>query len=249
LGQNGNFGFHQGFNLVLPIPVFHYHPLCNQLAAQFGMRFVQSNFYGDQTAGAFRDSGRYQSFMTAGLFRRADEWCPVNLGVVIDWMRDDYYYPQEAELSQIRFEVSGFSCWGSELGLAFSFSGRDEDIVFIDNNERVFGLQATDTYTVFLRRPLENFGEWRIWGGPTGNGDGLLGAEFWLPVSDSVALEGGFNYLFADERDAHGQTEDAYALGLSLVWYPACRARCAASARYRPLLGVAGNGRFFVDRK
>jgi hypothetical protein len=243
-GVNGNFGFSQGFNLAAPLPLFHYHPLCHNIGMQFGMRFVQSNLNGHFADGNFNDDPREQMFVTAGLFKRANEHSPWQYGIAYDWMHDDYFY--QADVSQLRLEVSRFGWCGNEVGIMAAFRAGDDNVVL---PQQSFTLEANDYYAVFLRRALACDGEWKVYAGPTGNGDGMLGAEVWLPVSDTFALEGGATYVFAKEGQPTAQSQDSYAIGLNLIWYPYRRARCAAGSPFRPLIDVADNGNFFLERQ
>ena len=43
-------------------------------------------------------------------------------------------------------------------------------------------LNPTDMFILYLRRNFENGGDGRLWGGVTGNGDGLLGVDLWVPL-------------------------------------------------------------------
>lgn len=243
-GQQGNFGIHEGFNLGAPFPLLDCHPLCHNIGMQFGMRFLQSNFQGDRATGGFIDEGRYQSFLTAGLFRRANEYSPWQFGIAYDWQHDQYYY--EEDFSQIRFEISRFGWCGNEVGVTLAFGGEERVVNAAQQN---FKLRPTDYYLLFLRRSLGCDGEWRVYAGPTGVGDGIFGGEFMLPVSDCLAIEGSATFMFPGEANSTGQREETSAIGLNFVWYPYRRGRCAVGSPFRPLLGVGDNGRFFVDRR
>ncbi|MFP6665798.1 MAG: DUF6666 family protein [Pirellulales bacterium] len=246
-GVNGSFGFSEGFNISAPLPLFDCRSYCHTVGMQFGMRFVQSNLNGHVADSNFHDDPREQVFMTAGLFKRADEHSPWQYGLVYDQMVDDYYY--QADIGQLRMEVSRFGWCGNEVGIMAAFRIGEDDAVPSLRGDQPFTLGPNDYYTVFLRRALLCDGEWRVYAGPSGEGDGLMGAEFWLPVNDSVALEGGVTYVFAEEGQPTAQQEDSYSIGLNLVWYPCRRARCAAGSPFRPLIGVASNGTFLSERR
>ena len=82
--------------------------------------------------------------------------------------------------------------------------------------------------------------------GFTGNGEGLIGADFKVPLTVSWALQGEFTYLIPKDgsnRQAHLQ--EAWNVGISLVWYPGVR-KAVGNDYFRPLFDVADNGTFIV---
>jgi hypothetical protein len=239
LGRNGNFGFQEGFEIGIPAPLY-------PIGVQFGMRFTQSNFEGDQTTDSFRDDGHDQIFLTAGLFRRFDGCCPWQYGVVFDWRHDNYWV--ETDMSQIRFEISRANCWGNEFGFLMSQWTGDEKFHDEDANQAgqlSSGIRPTNFYSVFWRRPTEIMGEWRFMAGVTGDSGALLGGDFWLPVGRCLALEGDWAFLLTDDGGRTGQRTDAYGVGLNLAWYPYRTPRNVADHPYRPVMPVANNSRFF----
>ncbi|MDH3718686.1 MAG: hypothetical protein OES79_11255 [Planctomycetota bacterium] len=243
LGRNGNFGFHQGFEIAVPSPIV-------PISFQLGLRFTQSNFEGNQVTDSYRSDSREQVFLTTGLFRRADGCCPWQWGVVFDWMHDEYWV--EADFSQVRLEISRHTRCGNEWGFLAAFGTGEEN--FDDQRIREledfdFGAKPTDYYGVFWRRATAACGEWRLLAGVTERSDTILGGDFWLPVGSCLALDGDFTFLIAENDGLRGQQEEAFGVGLSLVWYPYRPPRNVAGNPLRPLLRVADNARFFVNRK
>jgi hypothetical protein len=269
-GLNGNFGFQEGVNLGAPLGG------CN-IGYQLGFAANQSNFSGDQTRTAYtgidqsitdgtgRDANvltpsrgdRHQYFFTGGIFQRA--LCGgIQWGVVFDFMRDMYY--DQADLKQIRSETSFVFPGGcNEIGYfgAYNVGGdrlRLEDRIRILQTEVRFNsevlLAPTDMFVGFFRRHFETGGEGRIWGGFSGHGNGLVGADLRVPLGGSWAVENSFTYLVPKHgRGTDGLREEAWGLNIQLVWYPGRRAACVQNDCYRPLFGVADNSTFLVHTR
>ncbi|MEK6234985.1 MAG: hypothetical protein N2C14_09750, partial [Planctomycetales bacterium] len=118
-GANGNFGFHYGLNWAFPL----WHEF--GLGAQFGAAAHHSNFQGALINGQF-DSSRSQTYLTAGLFRRAPrECCGLQYGVAFDWLDDSFF--EETSFSQLRAEFSYRRC-RNEIGVLI-MSGSNNDMV------------------------------------------------------------------------------------------------------------------------
>lgn len=242
-GGTGSFGFHEGFNWGGCLPF-----LANAVSLQIGGMATQSNFNGSD----FTLDDRNQGFITGGLFRRAD--CGLQGGIVFDYMHDEWYY--QVDLTQLRGELSWVFAGQQELG-AWVTTGFDS--VTVDRQFRTAqqpnGARVRETFEVnnlfafFYRRQFCDGGEGRVWGGFTGEGDGLVGAEFRLPLAACVDLQSEFTYLIPRESiDNNGLNEESWNIGMNLVWYPGCLRRCG-SKYDRPLFNVANNGNFLVDRR
>jgi hypothetical protein len=244
-GQTGSFGFHEGFNWGAPFPCTN-----DCLSMQVGARFTQANF----SAAEFTPDNRSQMFLTAGLFRRVD--CGLQAGVVFDYLSDDWY--TSVDLYQLRGELAWVFPCHHELGFWMT-AGSGEDTA----PSRVFTSPAvsttfnetwesTDLYAFFYRH---QFGQWegtnaRAYAGFSGEGDGLIGADFHIPVGGDFALEGGFAYLIPEEDKGPfgaGNEEESWNVFITLVWYP-CSGRAMTRSYHAPLLYTADNGSFMVDR-
>jgi hypothetical protein len=243
-GANGNFGFQEGVNFAGPLG----DPW--GCAYQIGANFVQSNFTRSQTATIanerFTAQSRHQSFITAGIFRR--ELCSgLQWGVVYDYTRDNYY--ETYDLQQIRSEIGWVFGGCNEIGFYGAFGVSSVEQETVENRE----LKPVDMFTLYLRHTFENAGEGRIFGGATSYGDGLLGADLWVPLGHGFALENRFTYLIpnskaTDERPIPTSERESWGLTIQLVWYPGQNARCQQRNAYRSLFGVADNALFMVDR-
>lgn len=242
LGRNGNFGLHEGVQFAGPIGwrlgLGHLG-----LGYQVGAQFVHSNFSGDQVVGVGEDQ-RDQSFLTAGLFHRAFRGQGWQYGLVFDSMRDNYYV--DLTLAQIRTEISFLTPSGHEVGFWGAFGTRD-DQDFVNGVLQTY--EPTDLYAVFYRRNLRTGGQGRIWIGGTGSRDGLLGADFRVPLSNRWDFTGAANYLIPEESSGReGSAEESWGLAMNLVWYP-FRRRCGVhNGPFRSLFPLADNTVFMVDR-
>jgi hypothetical protein len=254
-GGSGSFGFNEAVNWGAPLPVFD-----DCLGIQFGARATQSNLSGAD----FTDTSRTQLFVTGGLFRRVD--LGLQGGVVFDYLNDSWY--RQASLAQLRGELSWvFNCH-DDLGFWFTASNRSTTADSVIRRTTVQGTtttvqdvtvsetwRATDMYAFFYRRAFGECrnGEARIFGGFTGQSDGLLGVDARLPLSDTWAVESNFIYLVPSEGTGSGlnagHSQESWNLGLNLVWTPGRRWSQSDSEYYRPLLPVAHNGVFMMDRQ
>ena len=238
-GETGSFGFHEGLNWSRPL----WHLTHGLLTAQIGFRATQSNLSGS----TFGRSSRHQSFLTGGIFRRSD-W-GFQGGIVLDHLTDDYY--EDLSLTQLRGELSWkFPC-SHELGLWFTASTRDEG-VSTDVFERLQltegEWQPNDILAFFYRRRLCNPGsEARFYLGATSNSDAILGGDLRFPLTPCLTLRNSLTYQKPRESDSNvGPANEAWNVALTLIWTPHSGGRIDYA---RPLLDVADNGTFIVDRR
>jgi len=243
VGQNGNFGFHEGLNFGAPLgDPWGY-------GFQLGFQAVHSNFSGFQidapnNAAVAASQTRRQFFFTGGLFRRVDagfQW-----GAVFDYVHDTYY--DQTDLRQVRSEtafVFGEGC--HELGYWGAY-GVNVDRFRLPAGNYVF-LQPNDVFAGFYRRHFSGGGQGRLWGGATGMGQAIIGGEATVPLGTNWALENNFVYVIPKNSAANGgQREETWSVTISLVWYPGRPARTVFSDRYQPLLGVGDNSALLIRR-
>ena len=191
------------------------------------------------------DDDRSQFFFTAGLFRRAICGCGLQGGVVFDMLHDNYYV--DMEVAQLRGELSFVGPCLREFGFMFASSLEDDS----DRDRQGFleVWEPIDQYAFFYRRTFECGGSYRLWAGFTGQGEALLGGDAQVPLADAWAISTGFNYLVPEGGGNGGvgdYTLESWNVGINLVWYPGCQARCVGIAR--PLFNVADNGSFMLRR-
>ena len=236
-GGHASFGFTEGFNWGTGFAPGR------KFSGQVGYRAIQSSFSGTD----FTDVDRKQSFVTAGVFRRADwGW---QGGVVADYMHDDWYY--NLDVIQIRGELSWKYPDGRELGFWFArASDSSTSTSMIGKSNPVGQVESwdlTDLYAFYFRTQLDAGGESRVFGGFTGDQDGLIGAEIRLPVNGRWALDAGFSYLIPEESSmTTGHVEEGWNIGIGLVFFPGCNTLQTIDYN-RPLFNVADNGTMFLS--
>ena len=231
-GQDGSFGFHEGFNWGGPS---YFMPAWG-MSAQLGAQIVHSNFNGAE----FTTDNRTQYFVTAGLFKRSRYG--MQGGLVFDYLKDEWYF--NLDLGQVRGEISWGWPTGTSLGMQFATSVADDS----DNSrlanqiDVVQDWRTHDWFTAFYRHRGPRQGEWRVYAGATTDSDGLIGVDLKIPLAGTFALEQSFTYLIPDEpTGAGGHREEAWNISLNLVWYPG-RAVNGISWWHRPMFDVADNG-------
>lgn len=243
-GLLGNYGTNEYINWAMPFwNAFG-------IGWQLGARGVQSNFQQptlNDGTGLLRANARDQVFVTTGFFTRAFEGRGLQGGAVYDYLSDSYF--ENVDVAQIRGELS--YVWGyHELGFWGAFNATEQKGSFSPTGASKGMVSTVDLYTAFYRLHFGDANEARVWGGASGNGQGVVGSTIRAPMSRSLALEGTFTYLLPDKSQTLelGPTTSvtfapsAWNLSANLVWYPAGRARRGLASPYRPLFDVADNG-------
>jgi hypothetical protein len=204
------------------------------------MQAMQSDF---TESFSFSDD-RSQFFLTMGLFRRQTCGSGWQWGVVYDYLSDEF--DEDFDVGQVRGEVS-YLFRGHEFGFWWANSASGDE-PSADSTSGILSYETVDQYAFFYRRRLMNGGEGRLWGGFTGQSDGIFGGDVRVPIACDWDLVGTFNYLAADESDVDGQFSEAWNIGINLVWYVCPEGALGASrSRYRPLMSVADNGTMVVN--
>jgi len=238
-GLNGNFGTNEYLNWAMP--------LWNAfgLGWQIGWRGVQSNFQPAtiQVGGTtISKNARDQNFLTTGLFTRAFEGRGLQGGVVYDYLHDSWF--DNTDISQLRYELS--YVWGyHELGFWGASNIGDQSAPFGPVTRRQGVASTLDLYTGFYRVQFGDANEWKVWGGGTGESDGIIGTIVRAPMHRSLALEGTFTYVIPGRSrtiESSNFSPSAWNVSVNVVWYPAARSRRSLASPYRPLFDVADNG-------
>lgn len=231
---HGNFGLHEGLNWGGPL--WHAYDIGFQLGGQA----VHSNFDGDSAIG-YRDETRNQYFLTAGIFRRFRYPTGMQWGVVYDFLRDDYY--AKVDMAQVRGEISYRGPRGNEIGFMFSTNVKDDEANFAINGVSFTEIwQTEDMYAAFWRREFHGGHEARVWGGATGEGSGIFGAQARATLSDRLAALATFNYLSSNgDALVAGYPQDSWGVNINFIYYIGKTARSAACSPWQPLMPVADN--------
>jgi hypothetical protein len=240
LGENGDFGFHEGVNWGMPLWG------CSGVGIQLGAEIDHSDLAPEATV--FGDH-RNQYFLTGGVFYRPIRECGWQGGVVWDYLDDEFY--DSVKVGQIRGNLSYVIDW-SEFGFEFAAGVHSETVNTLppfDDIGRGSVYTPTDLYTLYYGRRLANGGEFKIYGGVANHLGGIVGSNLDIAISDSFSLEGDFSYVIANRVATGDIPGESVNLAFSLVWHPGCHARDTFDSAYRPLFNVADNSTFVVNRR
>ncbi len=230
--SDSNFGFHEGINLSGRAPLVRF--LFPELSYQLGYQAFQSRLSG--TVDTAEDRG--QQFITAGVYRRVNSG--LQFGVVYDYLSDDL--DDQIGLSQVRYEISLKTPRGREIGFWGANATNDDTSAGVN-------YETVDQFAGFFRCNFKDGYQARIWGGATGDSEGILGADFYAPLNDRWSVQTGFNYLIPDIGPSPAAVrQESWNLGINLVWHIGRSARQGSRSPFRPLFPVADNGWMFVDR-
>ena len=198
-----------------------------------------------------------QAFVTAGLFRRADELTNFSGGVAFDGMFIDNFgqYGASPFLGQLRYQVAyalndqhEFGMWGTvrmvgdsqDILGPLSFRAVDQ-FNFFWHHKFAFGADATSWIGVPDHTKL---------GGNGSLGDYIFGGTLTAPLSPAWAVYMDLQYMRPSARiGSTAAQEEAFNLGIGLMFYPGRNSRTAnvSGSRWRPYLPVANNGSFMID--
>ncbi|MEM9186777.1 MAG: DUF6666 family protein [Planctomycetota bacterium] len=240
--DGGNFGFHEGVNIGgrmswLPVPGLGY---------QIGYQGTQNQLSGDVQTGA---SSHSQQFFTAGLFRR--QFIGWQYGFVYDLLQDERQGSNN--FSQVRGLFGFTNPHGHELG--FEFAAGTSTATLGGTN-----FQAADQYKLYWRRRGQSGGEFQAFLGGSDQSHVILGGNLYAPLNERWSIETGFTYFVPTDggagtvgpplgaaSGAPNATEEAWNLGINLVWHYGARGRQWYRSPWRPLFSVADNGSLLID--
>jgi hypothetical protein len=232
--DSGNFGFQEGFNVGAKLPF-------TETGYQIGYQAAQSQLSGDADTG-ITDSFA-QHFFTTGVFRRSRDG--FQGGAVWDLLLDER--ESSVAFSQIRGEFGFVDCGCHEIGFSGAIHLKN-NLFFDTQSETTTAFQSVDQYLLYYRMHGARGGEGRVYGGLTDDADGLVGADFMLPLTDVWSLQPAFTYLIPrDNGGTIAAREEAWNVSINLVWHWRGHARSCHSSPYRPLFNVADNGYMIVD--
>lgn len=245
MGGAASFGFQEGLNYGAPLPF----GMLPDIGWQVGARFTQTSLSGSDLTTA----SRQQTFLSAGLFRRVHQG--LQWGIAYDLLYDTWY--GKADLSQVRGEVAWVYRGHTEYGVWWTTGAtQTTPTLNVPTTPAVAAAlnttwQPTDLFAFYLRRYFGtcDLGQARVFAGATGSSDGLIGADAFLPMTDNWSFQAGFTYLIPEESTGTGanagHAQESWNLAVSLVWVPGH----PQHNMFRPLMSVADNGNFMVDRQ
>jgi hypothetical protein len=232
--DSGNFGFHEGFNIGAKLPYAEF-------GYQYGFRSTQNQLNGDEQTNIHHE--HVQTFGTVGVFRRTRDG--VQGGIVWDFLEDERF--TSLGYHQLRAEASFIRSNCHEFGVSVASSLNDRRIV---RNNSSFYFEPTDQYLAFYRFHGPKGGEGRFYGGVSEDAEGIIGSDMLLPVGKQFSVQGGFTYLIPDAPDGElGAGQEAWNVGMALVWHFNNQARKCHENRYRPLFNVADNGYLILTQR
>lgn len=255
--SEGNFGYVSSFNLAMPL--LHDYGI----AGQFGMSHGIYDWMGRTSNGANEANRVQQQWMfTYGFFRRA---CGTRFqgGFVHDWMVNDNFgtLSQEPTLSQFRAQIGFVINPMNEIGVNLTHRDRSA-------SQNFFAPAIPITYSsinytnLFWHRKWCQGGtdSWIWWGVPAYRrlnaaqggsiGEFLVGGALQVPVTSRISAYANANYMKPSARGGvAGSTEEYFDLGFGLSFIPGGSRTCNVTGqKWMPLLPVANNGNFLVDR-
>ncbi len=193
------------------------------------------------------DTSRFQSYTTFGLFQRLDGW---GWGAVYDHLYQDGF--DKTTLGQFRGQVSRDVTANTQIGLMGRLRAFDDTANFLGTPVT---LRSINQGSVYFRHFFETGVQSTWWLGlvdehgesnavtgasPARDESFVIGADFYAPLNDSLALYGETNLI----TPADTGTVDAF---FGMVWYPFNNAKRANRARFSPMQPVAAATSFAVD--
>lgn len=257
-----NNGMVVGGNIGFPLPRLREYGIGAQLGASYGAYDLNGRFPVD----GHESEVQQQIFVTAGLFRRASEEFPVNMGVAYDWMLNNGYgvFATSPTLTQLRLQSGYCLSPQNEVGVWSAFRCRGATKVVFDTD---VGADVDALY-----RPLSqvnffwhhNFDSgadsWLYFGIPDQTrlddteggtlGDFNLGLAINVPLTERAAIYANGQYMKPSASAGwQAAAENAYSIGFGLAFYPrgSSRTKSVAGNCWMPYMPMANNGNFLVD--
>jgi hypothetical protein len=241
LGVNANFGYRFAFSWGLP--VFEETGIGVQVgtAVNYSQNALRILPFIDGTV------DRWQSFTTVGLFQRMTNG--LRWGLVYDFRFDDYYdrYGAGQWRAQLGFEANA----NNEFGFWATIRDHGDGAAI---GPLSFSVEPISQWNFYWRHVWTNEIVTRLWiglasehsrfdillpGQPQVNHPFTFGGDFYVPLSDYLALFGEAHFITPNDTGTITAT-----LGIAL--YPGS-ARGTARNRFAPLLPVANNTTFALD--
>lgn len=246
--DNNNFGFRTGVNTS-----FGGEGIRGQLGGSFGLY----DLYGREDGlGQSEQEAETQTFVTAGVFKRADLCCGerVSWAIVWDYMSGHNWgeNADAVDLHQLRFLTGYALSQHYEVGV-WGAVGLNDDIA-----PGLIGsplVTPMNQFSMYLRRNWDFGGETMLYVGGADDrydlGQFVVGFNGRVPLDCRTSLFGGFHYVLPSTSPGdlepngvqNSYAEETWNVSCGVVWSfgPGCESR-----RISPLLPVANNGWFSV---
>ena len=193
-------------------------------------------------------TSRTQTFVTAGLFQRRDDW---HWGLGFDWQRTQYY--RDWSLGQLRLDVGRALGAADEGGMRAMAPLWSERFAFLGAE---FQVRTLAQGSIYWRHWWSEGGATTFWlGAADRHGTDILtlpdrhlskvapvfGLEVFIPLNDHLALFGQGNFVTPPDTG----TLDAF---LGFEWFPGGGLTGGGrGGRAKPALAVANNPTMSVD--
>lgn len=252
-----NKGLVVGGNVGVPLPKLREWGIGGQFGASYGAYDLDGRASSDRN-----NDVQQQIFVTAGLFHRPTESCPLGIGVGYDWMINSNYgvYATSPMMTQWRAQIGYALSARNEVGVWMSMRdrGADKEIEF-NNQTATAHYRPLDQVNIFWHHNYCSGADSWLWMGFPDNdkvgGDGRLG-EFTLgfsvnvPLTERVALTAGGSYMKPTASSGiAASVENAYSLSVGLAIFPGAGAKRGSVAGncWMPYLPLADNMNFLSD--
>lgn len=254
---SNNTGIVVGGNLGVPLPRLGDYGIGAQMGASFGAYDLD----GRTTLQGGPAEVQQQIFVTAGLFRRATDDAPINLGIVYDWMVNDGYgvFSTAPTMGQCRAQIGYNLDAHNEVGVWGAVNGRRSVKLIAYNLNTPSTYRAINQFDLFWHHNFESGADGWLWlgvpekeniGGDGRLGEFTIGATMNVPVTQRMALYASGEFMKpAASASLAGAVENAYTIGFGLMFFPrgCARNRNVAGDRWTPYVPLANNGNFLID--
>lgn len=242
---------------------------------QAGLTYGVYNFSGRTSPGSQLNEATQQTFLTIGLFRRADANRRFSWGIVHDWMFSDNFgaFGNSPTLGQFRGQAAwALSAWNQvglwatledrmatrstgALGVPVAYQAIDQGNLFWDHQFGSFGA----TSRLYAGVPLNGRLQQSPAGFPVGGagntlGAFILGSNLNFPLSDRVATYVNVMYMKPSahagvQGGAYAAAQEFWNVAAGLAYSPGgnLRSKTIAGRSWMPYLPVANNSSFLVD--
>jgi hypothetical protein len=243
-GRNPNsFGALTALNLTVPIA----RSFSTQLAGSYGLY----NWAGTSSS-LFKNSKslQQQGFITLAGSYQTPRSCGWNAGVAYDWMlnKNFGYFSEDPFFDQIRGQVGYLIKGGNELGVWGTYGFRT-----VHEHALHLKFKGISQVNVFWSHYFKTHGYTMLWAGTpyqrgllfeSGRaGRFILGAQFSIPVTRSLSLEGRASYMSPRGGSGTARSKNYGSDVFIGITYSAGKRRIAKS----PYMTLANNTNFMAD--